>query len=464
MSSFVRRAAFALAFLDYNVLGSGAIEDDSQMLWVRNVRDRLTKLAPFLSYDGDPYPVVVDGRVLWVVDAYTTTSRYPYAQRIGNEVQLTRDSGLSRDSNYVRNSVKAVVDAYDGSVRFYVNDPDDPIVQAWQSAFGDLFTPGEQMPAELREHLRYPEDLFRVQTDTYSKYQLEPEDFFEREGAWSVAQAPGVDPREPTTAAATSSTTPSDEQTPTDLASESSTSRFIPYYTMFRHTVRGGLGVRAAAAVRAVLPRRPAHRAAGVHDGVERSRHVRPADRVRRRAAAAGRAADRRPTRSTPSRSIAQQITLQTGGGNRVRYGDLQLVPVADGLLYVRPFYAAVPQSSDRATTVTEYRFVIVAYNERAAFGESLGEALAKLFPGFEGDLGDRVGAERGAGREGEPPPPDPARPAESTPAELLAQADQLLADADLALEARDLAGYQANVEAAKALIDQALDLLDAGG
>ena len=90
--------------------------------------------------------------------------------------------------------------------------------------------------------------------------------------------------------------------------------------------------------------------------------------------------------------SIAQQITLQTGGGNRVRFGDLQLVPVADGLLWIRPFYAAVPQSSDRATTVTEYRFVIVAYNGRAAYGESLGEALAKLFPGFDEDLGDRVG------------------------------------------------------------------------
>jgi uncharacterized membrane protein (UPF0182 family) len=160
---------------------------------------------------------------------------------------------------------------------------------------------------------------------------------------------------------------------------------------------------------------------------------------------------------------IAQQITLQTGGGNRVRYGDLQLIPVADGLLWVRPFYAAVPQSTDRDTTVTSYRFVIVAYNDRAAFGESLGEALAKLFPGFEGDLGDRVGAVEEP-EDGEPPPPDSGTPAESTPADLLAQADQLLADADLALESRDLAGYQENVEAAKALIDQALDLLDAGG
>ena len=196
MSSFVRRAAFALAFLDYNVLGSGAIEDDSQMLWVRNVRDRLEKLAPFLSYDGDPYPVVVEGRIKWVVDAYTATSRYPYAQRIGTEVRLTEDSGIDTDANYVRNSVKAVIDAYDGSVTFYVNDAEDPIIKAWQGAFGDLFTPGEEMPAELREHLRYPEDLFRVQTDVYSKYQLEPEQFFQRQGAWSVAQAPSINPRE----------------------------------------------------------------------------------------------------------------------------------------------------------------------------------------------------------------------------------------------------------------------------
>ncbi|MFV0308718.1 MAG: UPF0182 family protein, partial [Desertimonas sp.] len=193
MSSFVRRAAFALAFLDYNVVGSGAIESDSQMLWVRNIRDRLAKLAPFLSYDGDPYPVVSDGRVLWVVDAYTSTGDYPYAQRVGDSVQLTARSGIPRDANYLRNSVKAVVDAYDGSVTFYVVDESDPIVNAWRSAFPEMFPSVSEMPAEVREHLRYPEDLFRVQTDVYSKYRLDPSDFFEREGAWSVAQAPSVD-------------------------------------------------------------------------------------------------------------------------------------------------------------------------------------------------------------------------------------------------------------------------------
>ena len=154
--------------------------------------------------------------------------------------------------------------------------------------------------------------------------------------------------------------------------------------------------------------------------------------------------------------SIAQQITLQTGGGNRVRYGDLQLVPMGDGLVYVRPFYAAVPQGTDRQTTVTEYRFVIVSHNGRAQFGESLGEALGKLFPGFDGDLGDRVG--------GESPDDDqrrPAEPATDDPAQLLSQADELLQEANDALTAGSLAEYQAKVDEAGDLIDQALSLLE---
>src|SRR5690606_14949584 len=119
------------------------------------------------------------GGVSWVIDAYTSTSRYPYAQRIG-DVQLSQSTGLSRDANYIRNSVKAVVDAYTGDVMFYVVDPLDPILQVWWSAFPDLFTPIEEMPDELRENLRYPEDLFRVQTELYSKYQIPPENFFQR--------------------------------------------------------------------------------------------------------------------------------------------------------------------------------------------------------------------------------------------------------------------------------------------
>ena len=158
--------------------------------------------------------------------------------------------------------------------------------------------------------------------------------------------------------------------------------------------------------------------------------------------------------------SIAQQITLQTGGGNRVIYGDLQLVPVGDGLIYVRPFYAAVPQGgTDRQTTVTEYRFVIASNGSRAQFGDSIGEALAKLFPGFEGDLGDRVGGAP-PDEQDEEQGTESADTGEGTPPELLARAADLLQEANEALTAGDLGEYQAKVNEASALVDQALSML----
>ena len=156
------------------------------------------------------------------------------------------------------------------------------------------------------------------------------------------------------------------------------------------------------------------------------------------------------------SPTITQQITLQTGGGNSVTFGDLQLVPVADGLLWVRPFYASVRSNSDRTSAaVTEYRYVIVYYNGKAEFGESLAEALAKVFPGYTGDLGDRIGADDGS----TPPPDDTNEPQTGgTPAELLQQADQLLQEAQSGLtQDGDLGEYQDKVDQAKALVQQAL-------
>jgi len=129
------------------------------VLYQRDIRDRVDKLAPFLDFDADPYPVVVDGRIVWVLDAYTTTDRYPYSQSHSGQ------GGLDHEFNYVRNSVKATVDAYDGTVTFYVVDEEDPLIRAYRKAFPDLFTDFEEMPDALRDHLRYPEDLFRLGRD-----------------------------------------------------------------------------------------------------------------------------------------------------------------------------------------------------------------------------------------------------------------------------------------------------------
>ncbi|MGH9035059.1 MAG: UPF0182 family protein, partial [Acidimicrobiia bacterium] len=174
MKGLIRRAAFFLRFGEFKLLLSDQITPSSKALYLRDIRDRVAKAAPFLRYDADPYPVVLDGRVLWVMDGYTTTNRYPYSQGylMAHPERLPSNSGLRGGGfNYVRNSVKATIDAYDGKVKFYVfaeGTGRDPIVEAYRKAFPRLFSDRSEMPPGLEAHLRYPEDLFRVQTDHFS--------------------------------------------------------------------------------------------------------------------------------------------------------------------------------------------------------------------------------------------------------------------------------------------------------
>jgi len=192
IGSFFRQAAFALRFGDINPLISGFVDGDSKIIFNRDLRLRVQNLAPFLELDADPYPVVADGRVFYIVDAYTTSDRYPYGQR-PDVSDLPAGSGLDKSFNYVRNSVKVVVDAFHGTTTFYVIDPDDPIVQAWRKVFPGLFEDFEQMPAGLQSHLRYPEDLFRVQTTMWARYFIDdPETFYANSVTWAVAQDPGT--------------------------------------------------------------------------------------------------------------------------------------------------------------------------------------------------------------------------------------------------------------------------------
>ena len=185
IGSFIRRAAFALRFSDPNILISGQITDKSRILMTRDIRDRVETLAPFLDFDADPYPVIVDGKTIWILDGYTTSDQYPYSQSV------TGTGGLAGDHKYVRNSVKVTVDAYQGTVKFYVIDPDDPIIQAYEKAFPDLFTPFDRMPPALRKHLRYPEDLFKLQSNVFSKYHVvEPPPLLHRERALAALARP----------------------------------------------------------------------------------------------------------------------------------------------------------------------------------------------------------------------------------------------------------------------------------
>lgn len=187
VGDFFRRLVFAIRFADLNILISDAIEPRSLILYHRNIAERVQKLAPFLLLDRDPYLVVADGALYWIVDAYTHTDRYPYSQPYRDLARRGMDWSQTRPYNYLRNSVKAVVSAYDGSVTLYAADPDDPILRTWGRVFPGLFHPLDKMPAALRPHLRYPQDLFRAQADLYSTYHMQdPRVFYNKEDLWAV--------------------------------------------------------------------------------------------------------------------------------------------------------------------------------------------------------------------------------------------------------------------------------------
>jgi uncharacterized membrane protein (UPF0182 family) len=451
LSSSLRRLAFALDEWDYNLLGSSAIDDDSQMLMIRNPRERVQALAPFLSFDGDPYPVAYDGHVVWVIDGYTTSSRYPFGQ--GADLsQLDSGSGLKHSLNYVRNSVKAVVDAYDGSVTLYVNDQYDPVLEVWRSAFPNLFS-NDPVPEGLAEHLRYPEELFRLQTAAYSKYRLDAAAFFDRDGAWSIALAA---PEQPPTQNSlnndlTSTTEVLDTQTVEADAGESSfpteqkADRFVPYYSMFHaagdatstfelfrpfqpfsvknerrelvaYMTADASGALVAHTVTGTLPEGPNVVGANI---------------------------------STDSR-FTSVVTVLGSVGSEVVYGDLQALPVNDGIVWARPVYV-----ESQTVGQPQVRLVVAYHNGEVGFGESLEIALTQLFPGLDIDLGDVVGGTV------KPTNPDENAP-DVTASDLLNQAEQLFEDADAALAQQDFATYGEKMKEARALVAQALDLLGA--
>ena len=458
LDSILKRMAFALSFLDYNLIGSSAVDDESELLWIRDVRDRVQKVAPFLSFDGDPYPVALNGGVTWVIDAYTTSGRYPYAQN-ADLSQLSDKTGLGFAFNYIRNSVKATVDAYTGEMSFYLMDEMDPVIRAWADAFPDLFEPMSAMPAGLREHLRYPEDLFRVQTSAYSKYRLEPEVFFDRTGAWSVAQGPSNIPRVVATAP---TATDESEDRQAEFAAESTTARFVPYYSMFRAP---GQEEASFQLLRPFVPFSTDDNRKELQAFMVASSDPETYGQLRAyvvQPASGGDATIDGPATVAATMendiSISEQITLLDQTGSSVFYGDLQLVPIADGILYVRPLYV-------RSDTINQlsYRYVLLSYEGKAAFGSTLQQALAKLFPGFRTDIGDVVGV--GTSSDDPEEPVDPAEPAQD-PVELLQQADDLFDEAEEALrdDPPDFAAYAEKNAQARALVEDAIELLDGGG
>ncbi|MYC44793.1 MAG: UPF0182 family protein [Acidimicrobiia bacterium] len=473
IGGFFRQASFALRFWEVDPLLSGFITDESKVIYVRDVRARVKKLAPFLHIDNDPYPVLAEGRVQYIVDAYTTTSKFPYGQRADTE-QLGDNSGLRHRFNYVRNSVKAVVDGFDGTTTLYVVDPDDPILRAYRNIFPDLFEDFENMPAELMEHIRYPEDLFRVQTNVWARYQLDnPQEFYEQAKGWSVAQDPGA-----VTGVLTSPIT-----TPDGVVQQPSReARIDPYYLLTRlpeEDDQDFVILRSYVPVSTEDTRRELTAfMVGKSDPDEYGELV--VYKVEPLGLTDGPALVNSKIQSDPS--ISRVVTLLNQQGSRVEFGDLVLVPVEDSILYVRPLYVVA-----QSPPVPELQQVIAVLGERVVMCPTLDEALRGLFgltlvsDSQDASASSCVGNTAGlaaeiAAAEPAPAPPEPApAPPEPAPAPappvppgeipdavggLIERAVELFAEADAALRDGRLDLYQQRIEEAEELIRRASEEL----
>jgi len=360
MGSGFRKLLYAFHFRDKNLLLSNGINDASRILYVRNPRDRVQKVAPYLKLDGDPYPAVVDGRILWILDGYTSSDGYPYSQR-STLGEVTRDSTVTtsdavtaqpRDQvNYIRNSVKATVDAFDGTVKLYAWGPRDPVLLTWMRAFPNTVSPKTDISPALEAHLRYPEDLFKVQRELLTKYHVDrPLDFYNGTDFWKV-------PPDPTQKGTSVSQPPYYLTIALPGSDKASFSLTSPLVAKNRPNLTAFLSVNSD----------PADY--GKMTLLELPRNV--------QVNGPGQVANNFESDTT----AAQQLTLLRGGGSKTVEANLLTYPVGGGLLYVQPIYV---QALSGEGSYPSLKRVFVGFGDKIAFMPTLGSALDEVF-GAEG-------------------------------------------------------------------------------
>ena len=332
IGGLLNKLLFSLRFRAFNVLISKQLTSDSRILIHRNISDRAETIAPFLLYDRDPYMVISEGQLYWILDAYTTTNNYPYSTQ------------ATQSLNYIRNSVKIVIDAYDGTVTYYLADAADPIAATISKIFPDLFTPIEAMSADLRSHVRYPQDIFTLQTAMFSTYHMtNPAVFYNKEDQWDV---PAID-------------------------GDGRTAQMEPYYTIMKLP-----GEQDAEFIQMLpfTPRRKDNLAAwmvarsdGEHYGKlmvfqfpKQKLIFGPRQIV---------------SRINQDQEISPQLTLWNQQGSQVIQGTLLVVPIEESLLYIRPLYLRAADGQ-----IPELKRVIVAYQNQIVMEETLALALNRLF------------------------------------------------------------------------------------
>jgi len=346
--AFPRKVIFATYFGSLKILLSNDITPESRILYHRHIRDRVAKIAPYLKLDQDPYLVITkDGRLVWLMDGYTTSDRMPYAQPFG------------RLGNYIRNSVKAAVDAYDGSIELYISDPKDPLIQAYQRIFPGVLKPLAQMPDDLKAHMRYPQDLFTIQSHVFATYHMqEPQIFYNKEDLWNIPKKQDKD--------------------------------MEPYYTIMKLPKTGTHKEARKEEFVLLIPFTPAKRdnmaawLAARSDAPNYGKlivYLFPKQKL----VYGPRQVDARIDQDS---AISQQLTLWSQRGSQAIRGSLLAIPIEDALLYVQPLYLSASEGA-----LPELRRVIVAYGNQLRMDTNLEAALEGLFGSSAATSG--VGARR---------------------------------------------------------------------
>ncbi|WP_233491335.1 UPF0182 family protein [Blastococcus sp. TBT05-19] len=436
IGSFFRQLTFAIYYRERNFLLSSAVNDASKVLYVRDPRERVEKAAPFLEVDGDPYPAVVDGRVIWMLDGYTTSDAYPYAEQTqlgevaADALTGTGTTALPNETvNYIRNSVKATVDAYDGTVTLYAWEEDDPVLKTFMKAFPGTVQPRSEMSEELVSHVRYPEDLFKVQRDILTRYHVDdPQDFYNSSDRWQI---------------------------PDDPTQGGQADAQPPYYILAERPGEEGASFQLTSALNAFNRQNLSAfiSASSDPDTYGQLQVLR----------LPGNTPFRGPQQVQQSFNtndeVAQDLNLFRGADSQPVFGNLLTLPIGtDGLLYVQPLYV----EGTGANSFPLLRKVLVNYGDRVGYADTLGEALDQVF----GDGAGQSATDGEPAGDGDteptpspttPPPPPPGGGTTPTPGLDAAVAEMnavlgRLADAqragDFAAQGQALADLQRAVEA----------------
>ncbi|WP_330253569.1 UPF0182 family protein [Nocardia sp. NBC_00565] len=417
IGNWLNRLAFATSYTERNIIFSKAIGPESKIIFNRDPRHRIELVAPWLTTDNNPYPAVVDGRIVWIVDAYTTIDGYPYAKRSSLEAGSDTRIRNPREISYMRNSIKATVDAYDGTVTLYQVDQHDPVLTAWMNVFPGTVEPEESITAELRAHFRYPEDLFTIQREMLAKYHVdEPREFFTTNAFWSVPSDPTVDtnPHQP------------------------------PFYVLLGDPDNAQPSFRLASAM-VGFNREFLSAYVSAYSDPENYGKISifqlPTDTLTQ-------GPQQIQNSMISDTRVASERTLLERS-NRIQYGNLLTLPIADGgVLYVEPLFTERISTTPSGSTFPQLARVLVSYRDpgtggvRVGYAPTLAEALDQVFGANTGRLATAPGGGPAA------PPPPGQQPASPPPAPPPGESPQ-------AVDQAKIAELNAQIEAIRAALDR---------